>query len=80
MCPVCSRFQTTLGIFNACDCTRRLHEQLESWGGGGGGDSLPHQSLLSKQKNGSKERCSLGQKHNLQIFGVISFIKLQNDI
>ena len=30
--------------------------------------------------NGSKERYLLGQIHNLQIFGVISFIKLQNDI
>ena len=28
--------------------------------------------------NGSKERYLLGQKYNLQIFGVIPFIKLQN--
>ena len=28
---------------------------------------------------GSKERYLLGQKHNLQIFGVIPFVKLQND-
>ena len=31
-----------------------------------------------KQIKGSKERYLLGQKHNLQIFGVIPFIKLQN--
>ena len=29
---------------------------------------------------GSKERYLLGQAHNLQIFGVFPFIKLQNDI
>ena len=28
---------------------------------------------------GSKERYLLEQKHNLQMFGVIPFIKLQND-
>ena len=28
---------------------------------------------------GSKERYLLGQKHNLQIFGVTPFVKLQND-
>ena len=27
---------------------------------------------------GSKERYLLGQKHNLQIVGILSFIKLQN--
>ena len=26
-----------------------------------------------------KERYLSGQKHNIQIFGVISFVKLQND-
>ena len=33
----------------------------------------------SKHMKGSKERYLLGQKHNLQIFGVILFVKLQND-
>ena len=33
----------------------------------------------SKHKNGSKERYLSGQKHNPQIFGVIPFVKLQND-
>ena len=34
----------------------------------------------AKRIKGSKERYLLGQKHNLQIFGVIPFVKLQNDI
>ena len=33
----------------------------------------------SKHIKGSKERYLLGQKHNLQIFGVTPLIKLQND-
>ena len=33
----------------------------------------------SKHIKGSKERYLLGQKHNIQIFGVIPFVKLQND-
>ena len=33
----------------------------------------------SKHLKGSKERHLLGQKHNLHIFGVIPFVKLQND-
>ena len=33
----------------------------------------------SKHIKGSKQRCLLGQRHNLQIFGAIPFIKLQND-
>ena len=33
----------------------------------------------SKHMKGSKERYLLEQKHNLQMFGVIPFIKLQND-
>ena len=33
----------------------------------------------SKHIKGSKERYLLEQKHNLQIFGVIPFVKLQND-
>ena len=33
----------------------------------------------SKHITDSKERYSLGQKRNLQIFGVIPFIKLQTD-
>ena len=32
-----------------------------------------------KHIKGSKERYLLGQQHNLHIFGVIPFIKLQND-
>ena len=36
-------------------------------------------SVLKQDNNmkGSKERYVLGQKHNLQIFGVIPFIKQQ---
>ena len=34
----------------------------------------------SKHVEGLTERYLLGQKHNLQIFGVIPFVKLQNDI
>ena len=36
--------------------------------------------IKSKHIKGSKERYLLGQKHNLQIFGAIPFIKLQNDL
>ena len=36
-------------------------------------------SKKSKYTKGSKERYLLGQKHNLQIFWVIPFLKLQND-
>ena len=32
----------------------------------------------SKHIKGSKERYLLGQKHTLQIFGKIPFVKLQN--
>ena len=32
-----------------------------------------------KHIKSSKERCLLGQKHNLQIVGAIPFVKLQND-
>ena len=38
-----------------------------------------HRARRSKHAKGSKERCLLGQKHNLQTFGVILFVKLQND-
>ena len=34
---------------------------------------------LSKHIKSSAERSLLGQKHKLQIFGVIPFVKLQND-
>ena len=33
----------------------------------------------SKHMKGSKERYLLGQKHSLHIFGIIPFVKLQND-
>ena len=33
----------------------------------------------SKHIKGSKERCLLGENTNMRIFGVIPFIKLQND-
>ena len=35
--------------------------------------------LRLKHIKGSKEHYLLGQKHNLQILGVIPFIKLQNN-
>ena len=37
---------------------------------------LPPNALNFK---GSKERYLLGQKHSLQIFGVVRFVELQND-
>ena len=33
----------------------------------------------AKHTKGSKERNLLGQKHSLQIFGVVPFVKLQNN-
>ena len=51
---------------------QRCSEKSEVGGGGGGGTK-------SKHINGSKECYLLGQKHNLQIFGVIPFVRLQND-
>ena len=42
---------------------------------------LDENKISSKHIKGSKERylLLLGQKHSLQIFGVIPFVKLQND-
>ena len=37
------------------------------------------QQLVSKHVKGSTERYLLGQKYNLHIFGVILFMKPQND-
>ena len=50
---------------------QRCSEKAGGGGGGGGGDKI-------KQINGSKECYLLGQKHNLQILGVIPFVQLQN--
>ena len=33
----------------------------------------------SKHTKGAEERCLLGQKHNVRIVGLITFIKLQYD-
>ena len=43
------------------------------------GHNKVNRHTRSKHIKGSKERYLLGQKYNLKIFGVIPFIKLQND-
>ena len=58
-----SSFFSSSAIFRNEDLTGRL-------------DRLHYNSF--KLVKGSMERYSLGQKHNMRIFGVIPFIKLQN--
>ena len=61
---------------------RKVNLSLKGGGGGGAGMHPPKKikkkkSIKSKHLKCSTERCLLGQKHNLQIFGVIPFVKLQ---
>ena len=69
------RFSTSLmNLMVSVDVKHHVHLLSSS--------SLKHgagQNSGSKHIKGSKERYLVGQKHNLQIFEVIPFIKLQND-
>ena len=58
---------------------RRTHDRKVSVSSACSSGGIKKKSPGSKHIKGSEERYLLGQKQSLQIFGVIPFVKLQND-